>query len=395
MSGNARVHLLPNLFEPGDLRGGTAVVIDVLRASTTILHALAAGASCVIPCAEIEEARHTAARFPADQILLGGERGGRPIDGFDLGNSPLDYAPDRVRGRTVVFTTTNGTRALKRCDEADRVLIAAFNNLRAVVREVVETNRPVHLVCAGTDGAITAEDVLCAGALAAELQDRLGVEEWSDDPARIAVDFSEAHAENQTGLRQALQASRGGRNLRSLGDEADIDRAAQRDRFDFVPVYDPATGRIVIRSGAKRSARPRKKPTAENAEITEREELNKITDRIIGAAIRVHQALGPGLLESAYEACLEFELQRAGLKVERQKPIPIHYGGVYVDCGYRVDLLVEDSVIVELKSVSEVVPIHHAQLLSHLRLAGCKLGLLINFNVRRLKDGIKRIVNDF
>ena len=111
----------------------------------------------------------------------------------------------------------------------------------------------------------------------------------------------------------------------------------------------------------------------------EKEKLNQITDRIIGAAIQVHRTLGPGLLESAYETCLAFELAERGLKVERQKPLPVIYRKVNLDCGYRLDLLVEDVVIVELKTVDCLAPIHEAQLLSYLKLSGCKVGLLINF----------------
>jgi len=129
--------------------------------------------------------------------------------------------------------------------------------------------------------------------------------------------------------------------------------------------------------------------------VSEAERLNKITERIIGAAIAVHQALGPGLLESAYEACLAFELRQRGLKVEQQKPVPVVYRDVKLDCGYRLDLLVEDCVIVEIKSVDHLAAIHEAQLLSYLKLTGCKIGLLINFNVKMLMSGIKRVVSDF
>jgi len=134
---------------------------------------------------------------------------------------------------------------------------------------------------------------------------------------------------------------------------------------------------------------------AESAEMIERENLNRITESIIGAAIEVHRALGPGLLESAYEACLTFELAQRGLKVEQQKPLPVVYREVKLDCGYRLDLLVEEVVIVEVKAVDRLMPIHQAQLLSYLKLSGCKVGLLINFNVKVLKDGIRRLVNDF
>jgi GxxExxY protein len=125
-----------------------------------------------------------------------------------------------------------------------------------------------------------------------------------------------------------------------------------------------------------------------------KEKLNGITEQIIAAAIEVHRALGPGLLESAYEACLAFELAERGLGVERQKGLPVTYRGVTVDCGYRIDLLVESAVVVELKAVERLEPIHEAQLLSYLKLSECKVGLLINFNVRMLKDGLRRMVND-
>jgi GxxExxY protein len=127
--------------------------------------------------------------------------------------------------------------------------------------------------------------------------------------------------------------------------------------------------------------------------MTERERLNAITEKIIGAAIQVHRVLGPGLLESAYEACLAFELAKRGLKVEQQKPLPLIYERVKLDCGYRIDLLVEGSVVVEIKSVDALAPIHEAQVMSYLKLSGCKLALLINFNVGMLKDGIRRFVN--
>jgi len=127
--------------------------------------------------------------------------------------------------------------------------------------------------------------------------------------------------------------------------------------------------------------------------MTERERLNGITKNIIGAAIQVHSALGPGLLESAYEACLAFELGKRQLRAEQQKPLPLVYEQVKLDCGYRIDLLVEGSVVVEVKSVDALAPIHEAQVITYLKLSGCKLALLINFNVPVLKDGIRRFVN--
>ena len=122
-------------------------------------------------------------------------------------------------------------------------------------------------------------------------------------------------------------------------------------------------------------------------------EINAITEGVIGAAIAVHRALGPGLLESAYEACVAYDLVDSGFLVERQKGLPVVYRGVELDCGYRIDLLVENKVIVELKAVEKILPIHEAQLLSYLKLSGCKVGLLINFNVKILKTGIRRLIN--
>jgi len=124
---------------------------------------------------------------------------------------------------------------------------------------------------------------------------------------------------------------------------------------------------------------------AETAEMTEKDRLDQITDSIIGAAIEVHRALGPGLLESAYEACLAFEIAERRLKIEQQKPLPVIYREVKLDCGYHLDILVENAVVVEIKVVDRLAPIHKAQLLSYLRLSGCKVGLLINFNVKVLK----------
>jgi GxxExxY protein len=123
--------------------------------------------------------------------------------------------------------------------------------------------------------------------------------------------------------------------------------------------------------------------------------LNRITDQIIHAAMEVHSTLGPGLLESAYEACLEYELVRIGLQVDRQVALPIVYHDAKLDCGYRLDLLVERQVIIEVKAVSEFASIHEAQVIFYLRLTGCKIGLLLSFNVLRLKDGIRRLVIDF
>jgi len=123
-------------------------------------------------------------------------------------------------------------------------------------------------------------------------------------------------------------------------------------------------------------------------------DINQVTQRVIGAAIAVHRELGPGLLESACEACMAIELAQRALAFERQKEFPVTYRGVKVDCGYRIDFLVEQKVVVELKAVERLLPLHDAQLLSYLRLSGYKVGLLINFNVQVLRNGIRRLVNE-
>ncbi|MFI5088212.1 MAG: GxxExxY protein [Terriglobales bacterium] len=132
-------------------------------------------------------------------------------------------------------------------------------------------------------------------------------------------------------------------------------------------------------------------------EISDKERIqtNHISRLVITAAMKVHSLLGAGLLESAYEACLAHELRKQRLKVQTQVPLPVVYDGVRLDIGYRVDVLVEDCIIVELKAVEKILAVHEAQLLSHLKVSGIHLGLLINFKVPRLKDGIKRLVNNF
>lgn len=122
---------------------------------------------------------------------------------------------------------------------------------------------------------------------------------------------------------------------------------------------------------------------------------NEITEIIIGCAIREHKAIGPGLLESAYEECMDYELRRTLLNIERQKPLPLIYEDVKLNCGYRLDFMVNKKVILEIKSVEALNDVHLAQTITYLRLAKCKVGLLINFNVVKLKNGIKRVVNNY
>ncbi len=235
------VHLHPALIPAGALEGGIAVVVDVLRASTVIVEALASGCNEVVPCLEIEEARAEASRRAEDGVLLGGERQGLPIDGFDLGNSPGTYTRDRCRGRTLVFTTTNGTRAVHASLAADRVLVAGFVNLTATAETLAIAARPVHIVCAGTNGLVSWEDSLFAGALAHQLSMFCGADDGvtplfnlDDDAAQLVAVLWSDFAEQGDRLADVLASGQGGRRVAALGLEADIEAAADVDRRDLV-----------------------------------------------------------------------------------------------------------------------------------------------------------------
>ena len=155
---------LPSHASPEALADSTVIVVDLLRASTTICTALAAGAECVMPFATIEETLAAAERYGRENVLLGGERHGKLIPGFDLGNSPTEYTPDRVRRRRILFTTTNGARALDYARHARRVLVGAAAN-RTAVATAVGRKANVAILCAGTDGVIAREDRLAGGAI--------------------------------------------------------------------------------------------------------------------------------------------------------------------------------------------------------------------------------------
>src|SRR6516164_2600553 len=227
---DVQVHLLPQLVSCGVLAGSVAVVIDVLRSSTTIVHALAAGCKAVRPCLEVEEARELAGQMRAGRVILGGERGGQPLPGFDLGNSPGEYTPKVCKGCTLVLTTSNGSRALLRAAEADRVLVAGFVNYSAVCEQLRLDARPIHIVCAGTDGEVTLEDTLLAGAFVDYLSETCEVR--LNDAARLAWDCFENHGKVLLG---ALEISRGAEELKRLGYHEDIRASAQVDQFALVP----------------------------------------------------------------------------------------------------------------------------------------------------------------
>lgn len=242
------VHLVPSLTTPQALAGSTVVMIDVLRASTTIVHALAAGARELIPVLEVADARGLAEKRP--EALLAGERKGRAIEQFHLGNSPVEFTPERVAGKTIIFTTTNGTRALMFCTGAHRVLIGAFANFSALCGSLYHEPR-VDLLCAGTGQAVTREDVLFAGAVVDELV-RFDAEPPSvNDQALLARDAwrSTVAGISSGPLAEELRETRGGRNLIEIGYERDIEIAAAIDRFNIVPELDVSDWAIRLAAG--------------------------------------------------------------------------------------------------------------------------------------------------
>jgi 2-phosphosulfolactate phosphatase len=247
------VYALPQLAEPTDFIDGTVVVIDVLRATTTTAYALEAGAREVIPCTEIDEARALARQWRDDEVLLGGERHGLPIEGFDLGNSPEDYTPERVAGKAIVLTTTNGTRAMVHARQAAEIIVGALVNAAAVVERLWGRAR-IHLLCAGTDGQFSHDDILLAGLLVERIQRLGGLPYELNAQAVTAQEFwlrcfatpqtVGAEPFDEDRLVKELRNSLGGKNLVELGLDDDIRAAAQLDRFGSVPVLDPQSFRI-------------------------------------------------------------------------------------------------------------------------------------------------------
>lgn len=244
------LYLLPKDAPPEALADATVIVIDLLRASTTICTALAAGAECVMPFAEIDEALAAADRFGRNNVLLGGERHGKLIPGFDLGNSPAEYTPERVAGRRILFSTTNGARALHHARGARRVLVGSAVN-RAAVAQAAGSAAHIAILCAGTDGEIAREDLLAGGAMASAIA-RLAVPTLLTDAASdalrewVAVDAA-ARLNGRSLVDQfalELRTTQGGRNLLDIGHDADLPACAQLDVLTVVPELNAATGEL-------------------------------------------------------------------------------------------------------------------------------------------------------
>lgn len=238
------VHLHTKLVTPERLVGGVVIVIDALRASVTIVAALHAGAPFVVPTLTVEDAHAAARALAPARVLLGGERGGVLIPGFDLDNSPHSYTRERLAGRPVVFTTTNGTAALLQARAASLILVGSFANLSAVCDAVALDPRPVHILCCGTRDEISMDDCLPAGAMARRLT-AAGRRLVSDDSGRMCLLAYLGTMASPTGLVEAMRASRGGRNLANIGLGSDVDFCARFDTLPVLPSFDPASGRIM------------------------------------------------------------------------------------------------------------------------------------------------------
>ncbi len=246
------VAFLPSLVQPDSLRDRTVVVTDVLRATTTIVNALANGCRQVIPRPSIESARQT--HLELENSVLGGERGGRIVEGFHNGNSPIEYTQDVIGDKSLILATTNGTVAMEHCRTAKRVLIGAMINLTAI-SEQIDDEEPVTVVCSGTDGFITSEDVIFAGALMHMLAERNsggtvrgnngspennGHHELSD-MAKIAANHwrhTSRMVDQGTEMADFFRKARGGINLVRIGHDDDIVFASQVDTVPVVPELD-------------------------------------------------------------------------------------------------------------------------------------------------------------
>ncbi|MFL5402129.1 MAG: 2-phosphosulfolactate phosphatase [Gemmatimonadales bacterium] len=227
----------PAGLNPAELQGRVVFVIDILRATTTICAALAHGAKAIIPAASTEEALRLAQTIGSGDILLAGEKNCARIPGFHLGNSPLEMTESAVRGKTIVVTTSNGSRTLLACQGAGAVYLAAAANLTTAAeraREALEGDQPVLIVCAGRDGAFSLDDAYCAGRLASEIFGDTKPHRALNDAGLASLDLVRRYG---TGWRRPLAYSRAGRELIRLGFRADVRDAARLDAYPVLPHF--------------------------------------------------------------------------------------------------------------------------------------------------------------
>jgi len=231
VSMKVETYFIPTMVAPARLATKNAVVIDVLRASTSMVTALANGAKLIIPCDSVEKAFLLKSQLGSDHTLLAGERKGFIVAGFDMGNSPLEFTPEKVKDKTIVFTTTNGSRAVLSAAKAEHVLVAALVNLSAVVKFLLKDGRDAVLLCAGKEGNFSLEDSVCAGAIIAGLSEKADVE--LDDCAKTV---SVLYRRNQNFLK-LLKESEHGQYLARAGITADFEPASEVDKYPLVPVF--------------------------------------------------------------------------------------------------------------------------------------------------------------
>jgi len=215
------------------MRGRNVVIIDVLRATTTICTALRNGAREIIPTPDLENATKISSNLSADSRLLGGERQGKKIDGFDLGNSPSEYTPEKVGAKTIVFTTTNGAGAIYKCRYAAMALIGSFVNVSAIVQTVAEVGGTWTILCSGRQGAFSVEDATCAGMIISKLE--LLTEVETDDAGLTSVTLYKNYKRSIVGM---LRKSSHGKYLQSIGFGDDLEYCAAVDSVPVLPVAD-------------------------------------------------------------------------------------------------------------------------------------------------------------
>ena len=244
------VHLHANDVQPAELLGCVVVVIDAIRASVTIAQALANGASKIIPVLTAEDARRAKSDLlvrgaAPSSVLLGGERGGVLIEGFDLDNSPFSYTRERVAGRTIVFTTSNGTAGLLHAREAANIIVGSFVNVTAVCEHIASDPRPVHIIACGTRHELSMDDCLPAGAMVEQLL-ASGRELVTDDAARLSLCAWRACKNDAAYREQLMQDSRGGRNMVRIGLSRDVNLCATPDTIPVVPIFDAGRSEITL-----------------------------------------------------------------------------------------------------------------------------------------------------
>jgi 2-phosphosulfolactate phosphatase len=215
------------------MRGRNVVIIDVLRASTTICTALRNGAREVIPTPDIENATKISANLSGGSRLLGGERQGKKIDGFDLGNSPLEYTPEKVGGKTIVFSTTNGAGAIYKCRYASMAIVGSFVNISAIVQTIIDIGGTWTILCSGRQGAFSVEDATCAGAIISKVNAIVKVE--TDDAGLTAVILYNKFKKSILGM---MKQSEHGKYLASISFEEDLKFCAETDSVPVIPIVD-------------------------------------------------------------------------------------------------------------------------------------------------------------